>query len=202
MAMVQAKVKILGTRDLLLHKFGPEALPLEKQEKEGVAGHNPNEWKKTVLATRDGQLYIEPTYIFACIRDGARNIKKGARGTLAKDTAATLQVADDRVLLDRWMPEGRDIAPPLDPDEPVYLHVSGVRIGTARHVRYRVAAGKGWRTEFTIIWDNTIVSRDQMKSAIIDAGRLCGLADGRQIGFGRFVVEEMEIEDYAKTQTA
>jgi len=36
--ILQAKVRIKGTRPLFWHKFGPDALPLEKQERTGVAG--------------------------------------------------------------------------------------------------------------------------------------------------------------------
>jgi len=43
---VTAKVSVVGTRPMLFHKFGPEALPLEKQEKVGVAGNDPSEWRK------------------------------------------------------------------------------------------------------------------------------------------------------------
>ena len=35
--IMQAKVKIKGVRPLLWHHFGPDALPLERQEKTGVA---------------------------------------------------------------------------------------------------------------------------------------------------------------------
>ena len=63
-----AMVKIKGTRSLLWHHFGPDALPLEKQERTGVAGNDPEEWKKTYLVTKDKQLYLDPSYIFACIR--------------------------------------------------------------------------------------------------------------------------------------
>jgi len=34
--MITAKVSIRGVRPLLIHHFGPDALPLEKQEKDGV----------------------------------------------------------------------------------------------------------------------------------------------------------------------
>ena len=42
--LLTATVEICGTRPLLWHHFGIDAIPLQKQETEGVAGHNPNEW--------------------------------------------------------------------------------------------------------------------------------------------------------------
>lgn len=101
--MITAKVSIRGVRPLLIHHFGPDALPLEKQEKDGVAGNSPNEWRKTALVTKEGQLYLKPAYAFATIRDAARHTKKG-KGSIQSAVAATLQVTDDRILLDRYMP--------------------------------------------------------------------------------------------------
>ena len=64
MALVTAAVAIRGTRPLLWHRFGNDAIPLEKKPKQGVAGNNPEEWRSTVLKTSQQQLYLEPTYIF------------------------------------------------------------------------------------------------------------------------------------------
>ena len=198
--ILTATVKIRGTRPMLWHRFGPDAIPLEKQERTGVAGNDPEEWRKTVLYTKAGQLYIEPTYVFGCLREAAKYTKKG-RGSIQKLVQATLQVVDDRVLIDRFIPGVEDgklpDELPTDPDEPVYLDIRSVRNPNSRgrNVRYRVAANHGWATEFTIQWDATIVARDQMEAVTIDGGNLVGLADGRAIGFGRFEVEEFTIAE-------
>jgi len=203
--IVNAAITIKGTRPLFQHKFGPEALPLEKLEKTGVAGNDPEEWRKTAMVTRDGQLYLDPTYVFATIRDGAKYTKKG-RGSIQTAVAATLQCNDDRILIDRWMPDfpnGQtcDLAtvavPPEDPEAPVYLDVRGVRNPStkARNVRYRVAASKGWACTFNILWDKTIVSRVQMEAVLIDAGNLIGIGNGRAIGMGRFEIMDFTVSD-------
>ena len=192
--IVKARVSIKGIRPLLFHSFGPDAIPLEKQEKTGVAGNDPEEWKKTVLATKEGQLYLPPTYIFGCLRDAARYTKSG-KGSIQTKVAATLQIEDERILLDRFMP-----SPPAqlttDSDEPVYLDVRSVRNPStkARNVRYRVGASSGWSCAFTLVWDRTIVSRGEMEAVLRDAGALVGLADGRSIGMGRFTVESVDAE--------
>lgn len=201
MALVKARVKIRGTRPILWHRFGPDAIPLEKQERTGVAGNDPEEWRKSYLATKDGQLYLEPSYIFGCLREAAKYTKSG-KGSIQKNVAATLQVLDDRILIDRWLPENlEDLTE--DPNEPVYIDVRSVRnpATKARNVRYRLAASAGWTAEFNIVWDNTIVSRGQMQAVLNDAGTLVGLADARSIGFGRFEVLEFEVSD-AKEATA
>lgn len=202
--ILTAKITIKGTRPLLWHHFGPDALPLEKQEKTGVAGNDPEEWKRTVLVTKDNQLYIDPSYIFACVRDGAKYTKKG-RGSIQSMVCATLQVTDNRVPVDRFLPE--NIADLINETElPVYMDVRSVKNPSTkgRNVRYRVAASPGWTASFNLMWDKTIVSRTEMQAAVIDAGRFSGLGDGRNIGFGRFTVEKFDISEDnngTKTQT-
>lgn len=190
--ILTATVTIEGTRPLFWHRFGPDSLPLEKQERTGVAGHDPEEWKKTVLVTGDKQLYLLPSYIFGCVRDGAKYTKKG-RGSIQTTVSATLQITDDFILIDRYLPE--DITD--DPTADVYLDIRSVRNPTTRmrNIRYRVAASAGWSTQFHLLWDKTIVSRNEMEACIRDAGQLVGLGDGRSIGMGRFIVREMDVVD-------
>jgi len=203
--ILTAKVSIKGTRPLLFHRFGPDALPLEKQERSGVAGNDPSEWRRTALVTADGQLYLEPSYIFATCREGAKYTRKG-KGSIQTNVVATLQVEDDRILIDRYLPgfPGKrkcDLAtveaPPQDQDEPTYLDVRGVRNPSTkgRNVRYRVACSKGWACTFTILFDKTIVSRAEMEAALIDAGRLAGIGNGRAIGFGRFEIIKFQLKE-------
>jgi hypothetical protein len=194
--LLQAQITIQGTRPLIWNHFGPEAIPLTKQEKRGVAGNDPDEWRQKVLfdpTTR--QLYSLPIAIFSCFREAAKFTKKG-RGTLMSDMGATLQVFDDRVLVDRYLPEEPI---PTDQNEPVYLDVQSVRnpATKARNVRYRIAASPGWRAQFTIFWDKTIIDRAQMQAVLHDAGKLVGLGDGRSIGFGRFTMVSFDLSDYA-----
>ena len=190
-----AIVAIRGTRPLLWHTFGPDTIALERKERTGVAGNDPQEWKRSHSATKEGQLYLAPSYVFGTIRDGARQIKKG-RGSIQASVAATLQVLDNLILVDRWLPREGD--PPMnDPEAPVYIDVrSAVNPTTKRrNVRYRVAASPGWQCSFSIQWDATLVSRGEMQSAVIQAGMFSGLGDGRAIGMGRFEVISWELQE-------
>ena len=190
--MITARVQIEGVRAILWHHFGPDALPLEKRERTGVAGNDPEEWRRTVLMTPDRQLYLEPSYVFGCLRDAARYTRKG-KGSIQPALTATLQIVDDRILVDRVVPEE---PLPTDPTAPVYMDIRSVRNPStkARNVRYRVAAAPGWITEFTLLWDRTIVSQTEMRAVLHDAGQLVGLGDGRSIGYGRFVIREVDSE--------
>jgi hypothetical protein len=194
-----ATVKIKGTRPILWNRFGPDAIPLEKQIRTGVAGNDPEEWKKCYLATKDGQLYIEPSYIFGCLRNAAVlyqkrkriNSKQSVRNTPSNRWSSTIW----SFMLDELT---------QDSTEPVYLHIASVRNPNtkSRNIRYRVAASTGWNASFTIMWDGTVVSLQKMQAVVNDAGTLVGLADGWSIGFGRFEIMEFEMESYAKKASA
>lgn len=191
--MLRAEVEIIGLRPLLWHHFGPDALPLTKVEKEGVAGNDPTEWRRTVLATKGGRLFLDPAYVFGAIRDGARYTRRG-RGSIQAAVSATLQIAGEQVMTDQFMPDG---ALTEDREDSVYLDVRGVRNPStkARNVRYRVAARSGWRVQFAILWDKTVVSRGEMEAVLNDAGKLSGIGSGRSIGFGRFIVVRFEVSE-------
>lgn len=203
--ILTARVTIRGLRPLIQHKFGPDALPLEKQEKTGVAGNDPQEWRKTCMVNPEGQLFLPPEYIFATITQGAKHTAR-KRGTLQPFVAATLQVTDDTILLDRYFPgfpnghsfDVKTAEPPTDDQTaPVFMHICGVKnpATKARNVRYRIAANTGWTATFNLMWDKTIVSRGEMEAAVIDAGRFTGLADGRSVGYGRFQVQEFHVNE-------
>lgn len=208
--IVKARIQICGKRPLLQHQFGPEALPLEKGEKTGVAGNDPEEWKRTCMIAKSGELYVRGEYVFSMLREAAKNTKKG-KGSIQAAVAATLQVEESRVMLGRKMPRGSWPLEPAgvcsvtrDPEEPVYLDVCGVVNPSTkgRNVRYRLAVSAGWKATFTIVWDKTIVSRDQMRAVVNDAGTLVGLADGRKVGYGRFSVISFTEIDAEQTTAA
>ena len=192
MSIIKAKVTIAGKRPLLFHKFSVDAIPLEKKEQVGVPGNNPSEWKSTVLMTPNRQLYIEASYIFGSLRDGARHTKKG-RGSLQSLVVSTLCVIEEEILIDRFLPKERDLT--QDKTQPVYLDIRSVKNPNTkgRNVRYRIATSPGWSATFTIEFENTVVATQQMMSIIRDAGALEGLGDGRKIGFGRFELQAFEV---------
>lgn len=194
---IQATVLVQGVRPLLWHHFGPDAIPLQKQEKQGVAGNNPQEWQSTVCMTATRQLFVPNTYLFGCLRDAAPYTKRGKRFQL--EITSTLQILDDPVLItNRFVPaspshvqEGQQ---PIELPE-VYVYVAGVRNPStgARNIRYRIACAPGWQCSFRLQWDKTVVPRELMQSLCLDAGRMVGLGDGRCIGFGRFEVLAFEL---------
>ncbi len=197
-----AKCKIRGIRPLLINCFSNDTISLERKARTGVAGNDPEEWKKSYTATKDGQLYVEPSYIFGCLRAASFHTKSG-RGSIQAKFSATLQVLTEKILFNRYIPKLNEFLE-CSQEDPVYLDVRSVKNpGTkGRNVRYRVAMSTGWETEFEIQWDNTIISSGQVEQVLLDAGSLIGLADGRSIGFGRFEVVSLEVLETKNAKTA
>lgn len=195
--LLTARVGITGTRPLLWHHFAPDTISVTgKKERHGVAGNDPSEWQRSVLVTKEHQLYLEPSYIFGAIRDGARHTPR-KRGTLQSYISATLQVTDDKILIDRFLPADKDELLAKTSDDEVYLDIRSVKnpATRARNIRYRVAASAGWKTSFSLLWDMTVVSRNEMEAVIRDAGTLSGVGDGRSVGFGRFEVDTFATDE-------
>jgi len=207
--IVTAKVEIIGIRSLFFHSAGPDMIPLEKQETTGVAGNDPWGWSKTTPVTAEGQLYLDPTMVFATIRDGGRHIKI-KRGSLMMPIIATLQIVDDIILVDRFLPpeatefvrsKGK-VGHPLevltqDPTADVFLDVRKGKNPNTKSalIIYRVACTAGWHASFTLQWDRTVVATQQLEAALRDAGALEGLGSGRKIGKGRFTHTSFQVTE-------
>lgn len=201
MATVEVKVGFKGIKPLLYHCFSIEALSIGRQEKTGIAGNNPDEWKRTFKTTENGQFYLPFTYAFSCALNGAKMYRKG-KGTYQRDVSSTLEIIEEKILLNRFMPE--DILNNTHEDD-VYIDVRGVNNKNSRgskNIRYRVCLNPGWEGEFTMRFDNTIIGVDLMEQIIIDGGKFSGFGDGRSIGFGKFIITKFEIgEAYATKKT-
>jgi hypothetical protein len=191
MAIEKAKVVIKGIRPLLIHCFTQETLSLQKRSRTGVAGNDPEEWKRTFLCTSEGQLYLNSSYILGCLKNASKYTKSG-RASIQPKVMASLQTSNDIILFNRNMPENHEDIINHTQEDSVYLDVRSVvnPATKGRNIRYRVALSPGWETEFEITWENTIISLAEMESVVYDAGSLVGLADGRNIGFGRFEIIE------------
>ncbi|HJV16442.1 MAG TPA: hypothetical protein VJ546_03505 [Bacillales bacterium] len=197
MAFIHAKVKIVGKRPLLFNNFTLDSIPLERVKKTGVAGNNPDEWKTSYSATKDGQLYLDPSQVFGNIREGARYTKNGGRSTFQPTIASTLQILDNQILLNQFLTDINAIT--KDSTQPVYIDARSVFMPRtrARNIRYRLAVNVGWEASFEIAWEETLINERQMESICRDAGIYAGLGDGRKIGFGRYDLSSFEVSDYS-----
>jgi hypothetical protein len=196
----KVQVKIEGTRPLLWNHFGPHVLSLDPQERSGVAGNDPDEWRRSVLMTPERELYILPSAVFKCLREGGRFIKQG-RTSLEKFVTATVRVQSKAIIVqDRFVPRNPEhLRDGIFQEEmpEVFVDVSPVVNPSTknRNIRYRVSTAPGWQCSFGIQFDRTIVSRSQMESICIQAGEFVGLGDGRSMGLGRFKILVFEDPD-------
>jgi hypothetical protein len=196
--LLQAEVVIEGVRPFMWHYFGEDAIPLERGEKTGVAGNDPESWKKSVLYTNDDRrrLFIQPTYIYGMLRDGARHTKKG-KGSLQPKIQATLQVLDDIIYFDRSLPAENKLKI-NDYTASIYIdRRMGRNPATkGRMYIYRITATPPWKITFHILWDKTIISSGEMAAILTDSGALEGIGSGRKIGMGRFEVISFTPSEY------
>lgn len=183
--MIRADVEIIGTRPILFNCFSPECIPLERKEKNGVAGNNPEEWKGTYKTTDEGLLYVEGSYIHRCLINAAKFTKRGLQSKLS----ATLETLSDKLIFEnRKVPDPNTIT--TDPTKDIYIDIRSVKMSktSARHIRYRLATASGWKTAFTISWESTLINKELLESVCHDAGQFVGIGDNRSNGFGRFEV--------------
>ncbi|WP_150284125.1 hypothetical protein [Rummeliibacillus sp. TYF-LIM-RU47] len=196
MSLIKAEIKIKGIRPLLFNNFSIDSIPLIKKEKSGVAGNNPEEWKKSFQVTDEGQLFLRTDYIYSCLREGAKHTPNG-RGTMEPIVSATLQIISDKIFLNRYIPKDESQIT-KDDSQTIYIDVRPVSRRGVKNIRYRLATSAGWETTFIIMWENTLINREQMKAICIDAGAFSGLGDGRKIGYGRFEIVSFTIMEEKK----
>jgi len=192
-------VDVIGTRPLLINAFKVEVISNLKKVKSGSAGNNPEEWKSTVLE-KNNQIYIFGEYWRACLKEGAKYTKAG-RATVQKSFTSCMVVETLFSLVDRYLPEGWQEMSieqmPTDSSLPLYIDIRGVMNPNSkgRNVRYRVACSIGWKTSFKFSFDDTIVSAPQIRKIVEDSGKLIGVGDGRGLGYGRFSIGDLKIEN-------
>jgi hypothetical protein len=192
--LVKAHIQIIGTRPYLFNCLGIGFLSSDRKKMSGQIGNNPDEWQNTFYMNEQRVPYIPSSYVLACLREGSTYSKSG-RGSLQKKLTATLFVEEETILFKNIkIPKEEDI-PQNDVSKKIYIDVRSVRnpATKGRNLRYRLCIAAGWEFDFTIIWDDTIISETQMRNIVRDGGTLGGISDGRRIGFGRFEVKEFKI---------
>ena len=206
MGMLTGTVEIRGTRPFFFHAADPEfTMPLEKQERAGVAGNNPDEWwqKRTFKVLPDGRLWVPADYALSTTAAGAAFTKKG-KISYRDDVRGCVQIIEDKLIFDRLFPGKDELTKITDPAEPVYLDVRmAVNPSTKKKmVVRRVALAPGWTLAWSLEWEATVIDRHLMKTFLADAGRFSGIGNGRKIGMGRFEVVSFEIKEEIEKKAA
>lgn len=170
--MKSVAVGIKGMSPLLMHRFPME--PVEAIEK-----MPPEEQARLSLYEIDGKPYIPGVNMQRALIAAAAYSKGKGRASLQKNASAGLFV-DETVLplngsTTPWVVDARSVVIPAT---------------KGRIVRYRPRFDQ-WETQFTITYDETLLSEVEVRRIVDDAGQRVGLLDfrpERKGPFGRFVV--------------
>lgn len=133
------------------------------------------EWEAGLYVNERHEIIVPGFNLEACIVEGAKKSKLG------QQFKAGFFIEKDPVL-EYDGPRGIE---KMKKDDHFRL-VAGVRIGQAAIMRTRPRFNK-WSLEFELQYFDDVVNIGDIKKAIEDAGRLCGLCDWTP-RFGRFVL--------------
>lgn len=198
--MKKVKLLIKGVKPFLYHKFNIESISSQNKIKEGTSGNNPSEWKNTFWH-EEKKLFVPGSYFLPAITAGGKFVKVG-RGTISPKIPSAITILDEKVYFNRELPDKLEYLTndsiPHDSSAPIYLDIRGVSNPNTKgkNVRYRLALSPGWELQPTFLWDDTIISKDQLNNALEALAKLVGFSDGRTLGYGRFDIIDFDVEDY------
>jgi len=175
--MKTVEVTLKGTSALLMHRFPLEPIEaIEKKTKEEQA---------EIAAYRDpdGELYVPGVNVQRSLVAAAVYSKGKGRASLQKPVAACVIVTPERISLGAKEYE-------IDSRAVVMPSTKG------RIVRHRPRLDE-WSITFCIEWDETLLTEDQIRRVVDDAGARVGLLDfrpERKGPFGRSIVTSWEVQ--------
>lgn len=177
MAIKIIEITIKGKTPLLMHKF-PLA-PIEALEKK-----QPKE-QAELAAYKDpdtDELYIPSVWIQRSLVNAATYSKGKGRASLQKVAAACLMVEPERISLGTkdFIVDSRAVVMPAT---------------RGRIVRHRPRLDE-WNCQFELEYEDTLLTENQVRKVVDDAGQRVGLLDFRpekKGSFGRFMVTKWSV---------
>ena len=180
------KLQIKGTRPLLMHSCNSML-----EENSGTTTRSKEydpkiESEKALYKDRDGGIIVPSFCVLSCLKEAAKNYQIPGKG---KKTFKNYIFAGVKI-------EPNDI--PLISDNGWKIDLKTVVVNRSRIVRARPRFDN-WSLEFTIELADPIITPDNIKQIIIDAGRYNGLLDFRPL-YGLFeLVSFKPIEEGVNT---
>lgn len=187
--MKTVAVKLTGTSPLLMHsdRFANPLNPLTKAHKELTARRKKTDDDQIAIARseyiggcywrKETGFYIPGQNLDACLIAAAKLQKLGVKFKQG------VQVLEDDLPLAGL----EKLTPEKAWENPDYVDARGVKVSQAKIIRYRPIF-RQWAMNATVAFNPDVVSANEVKKAIEDAGALIGIGDYRP-RFGRFKVE-------------
>ena len=193
--MRQMHVTLNGTQALIEHSpkcvnpLHPIALEMKKltskrkKTEDDLIKISDLEWEAGVYWDDNIGLVIPNECLLATIVNGAKLRKNGSA------IQRYVQVVDSLAPLDIGEVQNYD---KLKKD-PRFRDVRSVCVSRSRVIRTRPRFNT-WRVEFDLTYDETKIDADVIITSREDAGRYVGLCEMRNMGYGRFAVNAVEVE--------
>jgi hypothetical protein len=170
-------IEITGVSPLLMNRYPLD--PIEALDKK------PKEVQAENAAYRDesGYLYIPGPNIQRALVGGAAYSKGKGRASLQKPVAASVMVQEAVVTLDRkeYTIDSRRVVNPST---------------KGAIVRHRPCIDN-WKVQFSVLWDDDLITEEQLQRVVEDTGKRVGLLDFRPANkgpFGRFRITKFSSE--------
>jgi hypothetical protein len=182
------KVQITGTSPLMMHsdKFANPLLPETRAHKELTAKRKKtdddhvaiarSEFLSSIYYSKDVGLYVPGANFDATFKAGAKLSKLGVAWT-----RGALVLTDRAKLM-----HGGPATPDALWEDSTYVDCRGVRVGTAKVMRYRPVFSR-WACEVEIAFNPDVLNANEVRRTLSDAGALIGVCEYRP-RFGRFTV--------------
>jgi hypothetical protein len=181
---MKVKVTVAGSRPLLQNRY-PIEQAQDNETKLKSKDDRPNEEtklkNKSYFDAKDG-FYIPPSYITSCLKVASKDYKIPGKGnkTYHDVVKAYIRVEDEKILLHR-----------KDWDR---IHREVVRVPPKKGARVPGLwpCWDKWKVTFTLVFNDSRISEDKLKSMLEVAGEGVGFGDHRP-EYGLFKIEKWEV---------
>ncbi len=171
--MKRVKFGIQGVSPLLMHRFPEEG-------EDGGKDKTKKEQARNSMYEQKGKPYIPGSNLWRSFVSAANYSKGKGRATLSRPAAAGLLIRDEHLWLDTpWVVDSRPVVNPP----------TGGRI-----IRHR-AKFEEWKVEGMLEYDEALLTGQEVRKIVDDAGARVGVLDFRpecKGPFGRFMVVKWE----------
>jgi hypothetical protein len=181
MGLLMHNVRLANPNDLFTRKMKElrQAKKKAKAEADEIEAKIADvEWEGGLYANDKLGPYLPPMMIRAAIREAARMSKKGKdveRAVLMKKPAELVYDGPRDIDQLRGLSDFR--------------HTAMVTVQKAKILRTRPHFPE-WAAEVEILFLPSLVSKEEVRGWLEEAGMFIGIGDGRTLGYGRFTVDE------------